>query len=77
MPVAHISAISVGLLYIPVGLYKTTRVKGCRHGNEPGSKGRLIDLEIMRVLAAYHYVNHHNLALALSIRLHPGYRKTS
>ncbi len=25
MPVAHKSAISVGLLYIPVGLYKTTR----------------------------------------------------
>ena len=37
----------------------------------------LIDLEIMRVLAAYHYVNHHNLALALSMRLHPGYQKTS
>lgn len=25
MPVAHKSAISVGLLYIPVGLYNTTR----------------------------------------------------
>ncbi len=25
MPVAHKSAISVGLLYIPVGMYKTTR----------------------------------------------------
>ena len=25
MAVAHKSAISVGLLYIPVGLYKTTR----------------------------------------------------
>lgn len=37
----------------------------------------LIDLEIMRVLAAYHYINHHNLALALSMRLHPGYQKTS
>ena len=37
----------------------------------------LIDLEIMRVLAAYHYVNHHNLALALSMRLHPGYQKAS
>lgn len=28
MPVAHKSAISVGLLYIPVGLYKTTRDAG-------------------------------------------------
>lgn len=37
----------------------------------------LIDLEIMRVLAAYHYINHHNLALALSMRLHPGYQKIS
>lgn len=37
----------------------------------------LIDLEIIRVLATYHYVNHHNLALALSMRLHPGYLKTS
>lgn len=25
MPIAHNSAISVGLLYIPVGLYKTTK----------------------------------------------------
>lgn len=37
----------------------------------------LIDLEIMRILAAYHYVNHHNLALALTMRLHPGYQKIS
>ena len=37
----------------------------------------LIDLEIIRVLATYHYVNHHNLTLALSMRLHPGYLKTS
>lgn len=28
MPVAHKSSISVGLLYIPVGLYKTTRDAG-------------------------------------------------
>ena len=28
MSVAHKSAISVGLLYIPVGLYKTTRDTG-------------------------------------------------
>lgn len=37
----------------------------------------LIDLEIMRVLASYHYINHHNLAMALSMRLHLGYQKTS
>lgn len=37
----------------------------------------LIDLEIMKVLATYHYINHHNLAAALSLRLHPGYHKTS
>ena len=37
----------------------------------------LIDLEIMKVLATYHYINHHNLLTALNLRLHPGYHKTS
>lgn len=37
----------------------------------------LIDLEIMKVLAAYHYLNHHNIRTELEQRLHPGYRKES
>ncbi len=37
----------------------------------------LIDLEIMKILAAYHYLNHHNIRLELEQRLHPGYRKES
>ena len=37
----------------------------------------LIDLEIMKILAAYHYLNHHNIRLELEQRLHPGYRKQS
>ena len=37
----------------------------------------LIDLEIMKVLATYHYINHHNLLTALNLRLHPGYHKAS
>ena len=37
----------------------------------------LIDLEIMKVLAACHYLNHRNLAEALRLRLHSGYQKTS
>lgn len=37
----------------------------------------LIDLEIMKVLAACHYLNHHNLVEALRLRLHPGYQKAS
>lgn len=37
----------------------------------------LIDLEIMKVLATYHYLNHHNIRMELEQRLHPGYRKES
>lgn len=37
----------------------------------------LIDLEIMKVLAAYHYLNHYNIRVELEQRLHPGYRKES
>lgn len=37
----------------------------------------LIDLEIMKVLAAYHYLNHYNIRMELEGRLHPGYRKES
>lgn len=37
----------------------------------------LIDLEIMKVLATYHYLNHHNIRIELEQRLHPGYRKES
>ena len=37
----------------------------------------LIDLEIMKILAAYHYLNHHNIRLELEQRLHPSYRKES
>lgn len=37
----------------------------------------LIDLEIMKVLATYHYINHYNLLTALKSRLHPGYQKAS
>lgn len=37
----------------------------------------LIDLEIMKILAAYHYLNHRNIRAELEQRLHPGYRKQS
>lgn len=37
----------------------------------------LIDLEIMKILASCHYLNHHNIRLELEQRLHPGYRKES
>lgn len=37
----------------------------------------LIDLEIMKILAAYHYLNHHSIRVELEQRLHPGYRKQS
>lgn len=37
----------------------------------------LIDLEIMKILASRHYLNHHNIRLELEQRLHPGYRKES
>lgn len=37
----------------------------------------LIDLELMKVLASCHYLNHHNLTAALRLRLHPGYQKAS
>ena len=37
----------------------------------------LIDLELMKVLASCHYLNHHNLTAALRLHLHPGYQKAS
>lgn len=37
----------------------------------------LIDIEIMKVLATYHYINHYNLLTALKMRLHTGYQKAS
>lgn len=37
----------------------------------------LIDMEILKILAAYHYLNHYNTVYLLEERLHPNYHKTS
>lgn len=37
----------------------------------------LIDMELLKALACYHYINHHNLRMALKLRLHPAYQKSS
>lgn len=37
----------------------------------------LIDLEIMKVLATYQYLNHYHISFLLTDRLHPAYQKTS
>ena len=45
MPVAHKSLIAVGLLYIPIGLYKTTRNSSMYNGYFC-SKGNSFDAHI-------------------------------
>ena len=37
----------------------------------------LIDMEILKILASYHYLNHYHTAYLLEERLHPNYHKTS
>lgn len=37
----------------------------------------LIDMEILKMLASFHYLNHHHITYLLEERLHPNYQKTS
>lgn len=37
----------------------------------------LIDMELLKILASFHYLNHYHIARALEARLHPNYHKTS
>lgn len=37
----------------------------------------LIDMELLKTLASFHYLNHYHIARALETRLHPNYHKTS
>ncbi len=37
----------------------------------------LIDMEILKILASFHYLNHYHITYLLEERLHPNYHKTS
>ena len=37
----------------------------------------LIDMELLKILASYHYLNHYHVRFLLEERLHPNYHKTS
>lgn len=37
----------------------------------------LIDMELLKILASFHYLNHYHIARALEVRLHPNYHKAS
>lgn len=37
----------------------------------------LIDIELLKILASFHYLNHYHITRALEARLHPNYHKTS